>query len=63
MGFVPHTPVKLALEMFCFIGLAATDYICFNRNQFPKWFLQLRFWLTGIVSLCFGANIYLFYTK
>jgi hypothetical protein len=63
VGFLPHVPIRLMFEIFGFVGLAGVDYVAFKRNLFPRWFINIRAWLSFVVVGCLSANLWFFYRR
>eukprot|EP00842_Homolaphlyctis_polyrhiza_P002530 jgi/Hompol1/3278/HPOL_003198-RA len=59
VAFIPHVPIRLLSEMLGFNALLAGDWIAHRKGLVPSWYLGLRIWLTSIVTVCLGINVWI----
>ena len=60
---VPHVPVTLMIQGIGFLGLYAYERRLYKANFIPKWYINLRFGLTGIVVTSLTTSIVLDYLQ
>ncbi|KAI8921556.1 hypothetical protein BC831DRAFT_476514 [Entophlyctis helioformis] len=62
VAFIPHVPIQLIAEMLGFNALLLGDVVAHRKSLAPPWYISLRIWLTSIVTVCLGVNVYVAYT-